>query len=123
VANTTIPATGRARPALTDAASNVPTNGPTQANDESANVSPISSVPAKPPVPDDRFSLVSTEDGMVISNAPSRLSPKAMNRAEMKPFTQGLEPSCLTPTGPSSAVTSSPSPEKRTMMPRQKTTA
>src|SRR5580704_7005565 len=60
---------------------------------------------------------------MVISNAPSRLSPNAMNSAEMKPFTQGFEPNCLTPTGPSTAVTSSPIPENRTMIPRQKTTA
>jgi hypothetical protein len=60
---------------------------------------------------------------MVISKAPSRLSPNARNSTAMKPFTQGFEPSCLTPTGPSSAVTSNPKPEKRTMIPRQKTTA
>src|ERR1035441_2818165 len=63
------------------------------------------------------------DDGIVISNAPSRLNPKATNSAEMKPFTHGLEPSCLTPTGPSTAVTSSPIPEKSTMIPRHKTTA
>src|SRR5207248_7210437 len=40
-----------------------------------------------------------------------------------KPFTQGFEPSCFTPTGPSTAVTSSPNPENRTTMPRQKTIA
>ena len=54
VANTTMPTAGRMRlPSVTDAASSVPTNGPTQANDESAKVSPISSVPANPPAPDD----------------------------------------------------------------------
>ena len=53
VAKTTMPTSGRGRPPPTDAASSVPTKGPTQANDESANVSPISSVPAKPPCSDD----------------------------------------------------------------------
>ena len=37
---------------------------------------------------------------MVISNAPSRLNPKAMNRAAMKPLTQGFEPSVTIPKGP-----------------------
>ena len=54
MANATIPTSGRAPPPPTEAASSVPTNGPTQANDASENVSPISSVPAKPPLPEDR---------------------------------------------------------------------
>ena len=40
-------------PPVTEAASSVPTNGPTQANEDSENVSPISSVPAKPPFSED----------------------------------------------------------------------
>ena len=60
---------------------------------------------------------------MVISNAPSRLSPNARNNAAMNPFTHGLEPSCTTPNGPRMAVVSRPSPENSTMIPRQKTTA
>src|ERR1039457_5364795 len=118
-----MPNVGRARPWVTDAASSEPTNGPTQAKDDKENVRPISSVPAKPPLPEDWFRRVRIEDGMVISKAPSRLSEKAMNRTVMKPFTQGLEPSCLTPTGPSSRVASRPRSEKRTTIPRQKTTA
>ena len=57
------------------------------------------------PFPED-FRRVSMPDGMVISNAPSRLRPNARNSAAMNPFTQGLEPSCTTPTGPRMAVVS-----------------
>ena len=39
-----------APPPATEAASSVPTNGPTQAKEASENVSPMSSVPAKPPL-------------------------------------------------------------------------
>ena len=60
---------------------------------------------------------------MVISNAPSRLSPNARNSAAMNPLTHGLEPSCTTPNGPSMAVVSRPSPENSTTIPRQKTAA
>ena len=49
VANATMPSSGRAPPLPTEAASSVPMNGPTQANEASANVRPISSVPAMPP--------------------------------------------------------------------------
>ena len=84
---------------------------------------PISSVPANPPLPEAWFSRVNTDDGMVISNAPSRLSEKTTNSAAMKPLTHGLAPSCTTPTGPSTAVITRPSPENSTMIPRQKTTA
>ena len=53
-----MPISGRVPPPETDAASSVPTNGPTQANEASENVSPISSVPAKPPFSDDWFRRV-----------------------------------------------------------------
>ena len=52
VANVTMPTSGRVPPPETEAASSVPTNGPTQANEASENVRPISSVPAKPPFSD-----------------------------------------------------------------------
>src|ERR1017187_6673055 len=123
VEKATMPNVGRARLTVTDAASSVPTNGPTHAKDERANVRPINRVPAKPPLPEDWFSRVRIADGIAISKAPSRLSPKAMNRTVMKPLTQGLEPSCLTPTGPSSRVARRPREEKRTTIPSQKTTA
>ena len=124
VANVTIPATGRAMPPPTEAASSVPTNGPTQANDASENVSPMSRVPANPPFSDDWFSRVRMDDGMVISNAPSRLKPKAMNNAAMKPLTQGLDAKLRhARRAPAMAVVTSPSPENSTMIPRQKTTA
>src|ERR1019366_257399 len=84
---------------------------------------PISSVPAKPPLPEDWFRRVRIEDGLFIAFSPSRLSEKAMKRSVMKPLTQGLEPSCLKPTGPSSRVARRPRLEKRTTIPRQKTTA
>src|ERR1039457_5340188 len=118
-----MPASGRTPPPPTEAASSVPTKGPTHANEASENVSPISSVPAKPPFSEDRFKRVRMEDGMVISNAPSRLNPKAMNSAAINPLTHGFAPSCATPKGPSIAVTRSPRPENSTTMPRQKTTA
>ena len=78
--------------------------GPTQANDASAKVRPISSVPMNPPWPDAAFSFVSTPDGIVISNAPSRLKPNTKKTSAMKPFTQGFEPSCTTPAGPRASV-------------------
>ena len=83
VANVTMPTSGRVPPPETDAASSVPTNGPTQAKEASENVSPMSSVPAKPPFSDDLLRRVRIDDGIVISNAPSRLRPKAMNSTEM----------------------------------------
>src|SRR5437870_5820037 len=74
VAKLTIPSTGCAPFDCTDAASKLPTNGPTQANDVSENVSPISSVPKYPPRREALSRLVNKLDGSVISNAPSRLS-------------------------------------------------
>src|SRR4051794_11996367 len=123
VAKVAIPIRGRVPPLDTEAASSVPTNGPTQANDANENVRPMSSVPTKPPLSDDAFSFVSTDEGIVISNAPSKLNPNAMNSAEMKPFTHGLDPSATTPNGPSSAVIASPIPVNSTIIPRQNTTA
>jgi len=41
-------------------------NGPTQANEASANVNPISSVPMNPPPPEAALSFVKIEDGIVI---------------------------------------------------------
>ena len=41
---------------------------------------------------------------MVISKAPSRLSPKAKKTPAMNPLTQGFEPNCTTPNGPRMAV-------------------
>src|SRR5262249_21765810 len=41
------------------------------------------------------------------------------NTIEIKPFTQGLDPSRTTPNGPSSVVVSRPIPEKSTMIPMQ----
>ena len=101
----------------------MPTNGPTQANDASENVSPISSAPAQPPFSEDRFNRVRMGEGMVISNAPNRLSPNARNNAAMNPLTHGLEPSVTMPNGPRMAVVSRPSPENSTTIPRQKTAA
>ena len=63
----------------------VPTNGPTQAKDVSENVSPISSVPSDPPRCDAWSIFVSSEDGRVISNAPSRLRPKTTKTSGDKP--------------------------------------
>src|SRR4051794_3765804 len=60
---------------------------------------------------------------MVISKAPSKLRPKAMNSAEMKPLTHGLDPSVTMPNGPRMAVVARPSPENSTTIPRQKTRA
>ena len=42
-----MPASGRVPPPCTEAASSVPTNGPTQAKEASENVSPMSSVPQR----------------------------------------------------------------------------
>ena len=114
---------GRVDPPATDAASSVPTNGPTQANDASENVSPISRLPAKPPWSADLLRRVRITEGIVISKAPSRLSPKAMKSAEMNAFTHGLEPRVTMPNGPRSAVVASPSPENNTTIPRQNTAA
>src|SRR5580704_14343051 len=41
----------------------------------------------------------------------------------MKPFTQGLLPSCTTPNGPTMVLIKTPSPVNRTTIPRQNTTA
>jgi hypothetical protein len=101
----------------------VPTNGPTQANEASENVSPMSSAPAKPPFSEDRFNRVRMGEGILISKAPSRLSANARNNAAMNPSTHGLEPSVTTPNGPSKAVVSRPSPENSTTIPRQKIAA
>ena len=62
-------------------------------------------------------------EGMVISKAPSRLRPKAMKSAEMKPLTHGLDPRVTMPNGPRIAVVARPRPENSTMIPRQKTRA
>src|ERR1035441_10156178 len=51
---------------------------------------------------------------MVISKAPSRLSPKAMKRAEMNALTHGLLRRVTIPTGPSMAVGARPSLVDRT---------
>ena len=115
-----MPSSGRTPPPCTEAASNEPTNGPTQANEVREKVSPMSSVPSTPPFCEARSRLVRMPDGMVISKAPSRLSPKTKNTSAMKPLTHGFEPSCTTPNGPSSAVAARPRPENNTMMPRQK---
>ncbi len=118
-----MPASGCHPPPLTDAASSVPTSGPTHANEVSENVNPISSAPAMPPRPEARSMRVNSEEGRVISKAPNRLSPKARNTSAMKPFTQGLDPSCTTPNGPSSAVAANPSDENSTTMPSENTAA
>ena len=118
-----MPSSGRTPPPCTDAASSEPTNGPTQANEVSENVSPMSSVPSTPPFCEARSRLVRMPDGMVISKAPSRLSPKTKNTSAMKPLTHGFEPSCTTPNGPEQRRGRSPRPENSTMMPRQKTMA
>ena len=94
-------------------------NGPTQANEESANVSPISSVPAMPPCCVPLSRRVSSAEGMVISKAPSRLNPNARNTSAIKPFTHGFDPNCTTPNGPRIAVVSRPRPENNTTIPRQ----
>ena len=93
LANTAMPSIGRSLPPVTDAASSVPINGPTHANDASANVSPIRRAPANPPCPDAAFRRVSIPDGIVISNAPSRLRPKVKNTSAINPFTHGFPPS------------------------------
>src|SRR6202162_6621681 len=41
----------------------------------------------------------------------------------MKPFTQGLLPSCTTPNGPAMVFIKTPRPVNKTTIPRQKTTA
>src|ERR1043166_8210297 len=122
VANVTIPINGRVAPPVTDAARSVPTNGPTHAKDTSEKVSPMSRVPTNPPLLDDSLRRVRTEEGIVISNAPSKLRPKTMNRVEINPFTHGFDPSWTTPDGPKIPVTPRPRPENRTMIPRQNTT-
>ena len=58
-----MPSRGRTPPLCTDAASSVPTNGPTQANEVSENVSPMSSVPSTPPFCEARSRLVRIPDG------------------------------------------------------------
>ena len=49
VAKLTMPINGRVLPPDTEAASKVPTKGPTQAKEASENVSPMSRLPMKPP--------------------------------------------------------------------------
>ena len=83
-------------------------NGPTHANEASANVKPISSVPTNPPCPDAAFSFVNTPDGIVISNAPSKLSPNTKKISAMNPFTHAFDPSWITAAGPSASVRTSP---------------
>ena len=82
--------------------------GPTQANDASANVRPISRVPATPPPPEAALSFVSRPEGMVISKAPSRLKPKMKKMTAMNPFTQALDPSWTTAAGPRASVRTRP---------------
>ena len=79
----------------------------------SENVSPISSVPAYPPACDALFSLVSSPEGSVNSNAPKRLKPKIKNTNAIKLFTHGLDPNCTTPKGPATSVTRNPSAGKQ----------
>src|SRR5690242_20180217 len=66
-AKVNMPAAGRARLPPTEAARRDPTNGPTHAKEASEKVSPITSVPTKPPFPEVWFRRVSTEEGIVIS--------------------------------------------------------
>ncbi len=49
VAKVTMPISGRVLPPETEAASRVPTKGPTQAKEASEKVSPMSRLPRKPP--------------------------------------------------------------------------
>src|SRR5215472_14791207 len=123
LAKTSIPSNGRAPPPCTEAASSVPINGPTQAKEASANVRPIIRVPIVPPDSDFWLSAVSRPEGSVISNAPSRLSPKIKNTVAITALTQIFEPNCTTPNGPRIEVTARPSAVNRTTMPRQKITA
>src|SRR5213078_4699864 len=99
VANAAMPITGCAPWAWTDDASSGPTNGPTQANDVSEKVSPMSSVPKYPPRREAPSSLVSMAEGRVISNAPSKLNAKIPNTPAMNAFTHGFPPSCEIPIG------------------------
>ena len=94
-------------------------NGPTQANDVSENVRPISSVPIDPPRCEAWSIFVSSDEGSVISKAPSRLSPNTTNTNAINAFTQMLDPSCTTPNGPNAAVTRRPNPVNITTIPRQ----
>ena len=49
VAKATMPNNGRVLPPETEPASKVPTNGPTQAKEDSEKVNPMSRLPRKPP--------------------------------------------------------------------------
>ena len=85
-----MPSTGCKPLDCTDATSKLPMKGPIQANDVSANVRPISSVPRYPPRREAESSLVSMLDGSVISKAPSKLSANAPKTSVMNPFTHGF---------------------------------
>ena len=119
-----MPISGRVPPPCTDAASSVPTNGPTQANEASENVRPMSSVPRKPPCREALFEprQNARRDGD-FEGAQQAQAEGDETAREMKPLTQGFEPSCTIPNGPRIAVAARPSPENSTMMPRQKTSA
>src|SRR5580692_1233034 len=101
----------------------LPTNGPTQANEVSENVNPISRVPRYPPRREALSSFVSKLEGSVISNAPSRLKANTQNTIAMNVFTHGFEPNWTTPNGPTAAATPSPSAQNRKIMPNENTAA
>ncbi len=118
-----MPSNGRSEPPEIEPASSAPMNGPTQANDASANVRPISSVPISPPFSDDWLSLRQKRRRNRDLKRAQQAQSEDHEEQRDESVDPGLWPSATTPTGPSAAVTSSPIPENSTMMPRQNITA
>ena len=118
-----MPKIGQLRSPWIEPARSAPMNGPVQANDASANTSPITRVPSKPPRLETLFRDVKAPLGTVISKTPSRLNPNATNTAVISRFTGTLDPSCVSPKGPMSADTAAPMPVNRTMTPTQNVVA
>ena len=119
-----MPKIGQAMPPPdTELASKAPTNGPVQAKDASAKTRPIIRV-GKMPLPwVMRFREVIAPDGMVISNAPSRLAAKAKNIRAINRFTQTFAPSVCMPKGPRTTDTAAPRPVNKAMTPTTNTVA
>ena len=93
IENINMPKIGQLRSPWIEPAKSAPMNGPVQAKDASANTSPMTSVPSKPPRLETLLRDVRVLLGMVISKTPSRLNPNATKTAVISRLTGTLDPS------------------------------
>ena len=107
--NPNIPTTGAIPPLLAASTINVPTIGPVQENETSANTSAIKNIPIIPPLSAFESALFTHLFGKRISNAPMNEKAKITNRTKKKILNHGFVDISLRTEAPNTAVTTVPS--------------